>query len=96
VTVLSMLAGALVFSYFVAAAHFLRFWRRTRDRLFLDFALAFLLFALDQLATSIPNVVDHTEGYEYLLRVLGFALIIIAIIDKNVSHGGRSPERSRR
>ena len=88
--VLSMLAGALVFSHFVAAAHFLRFWRRTRDRLFLDFAVAFLLFALDQLATSIPNVVDRTAGYEYLLRILGFVLIIIAIIDKNVSSRGNS------
>jgi len=94
--VLSMLAGALVFSYLVAAAHFLRFWRRTRDRLFLNFSLAFLLFALDQLATSIPRVVDQTAGYEYLLRVFGFALIIIAVIDKNVSPGGRSQERSRR
>ena len=93
---LSMLAGALVSSYFVAGAHFLRFWRRTGDRLFLDFAVAFLLFALDQLATSIPKVVDQTAGYEYLLRILGFALIIMAIIDKNVSSGGNSHSRSGR
>jgi len=93
--VLSMLAGALVFSYLAASAHFLRFWRRTRDRLFLDFAFAFALFALDQLATSIPRIVDQTNGYEYLLRVLGFALIIIAIVDKNVSAGGRSHEGPR-
>lgn len=87
-TVLGMLAGALVFSYLVAAGHFMRSYRRTRDRLFLTFAFAFALLALDQLATSIPDVVDQTNGYEYLLRVLGFALIIVAIIDKNVSPGG--------
>jgi uncharacterized protein DUF5985 len=87
---IAMLAGALVFAYLVAGAHFLRFWRRTNDRLFLDFAVAFWLFALDQLATSIPKVVDQTVGYEYLLRILGFMLIIVAIVDKNLwSDGSR-------
>jgi hypothetical protein len=88
-----MLTGALVFSYLVAGAFFLRFWRRMRDRLFLHFAFAFWLFALDQLAISIPNVVTETEGYEYLLRVLGFVLIIVAIVEKNVSTDGPPPER---
>jgi hypothetical protein len=90
---IGMLAGALVFSYLVAGAHFLRFWRRTRDRLFFHFALAFWLFALDQLATSIPHVVSQTGGYEYLLRVLGFLLIIVAIVEKNVSVHDTSFER---
>jgi hypothetical protein len=91
---IGMLAGALVFAYLVAGAHFLRFWRRTGDRLFVHFAFAFWLFALDQLATSIPNVVDETDGYEYLLRVLGFVLIIVAIVDKNFFAEGTQPDRS--
>jgi Family of unknown function (DUF5985) len=66
------LSGALLFSNFVAGLHFCRFWRRTRNRLFLHFAIAFWLFALNQLAVSIPLVTDETAGYEYLLRVLGF------------------------
>jgi hypothetical protein len=86
--VVGILAGALVFAYVVAGAHFLRFWRRTSDRLLLDFAAAFWLFALDQLATSIPNVVDQTDGYEYLLRILGFVLIIVGIVDKNLWSDG--------
>jgi hypothetical protein len=90
---IGMLAGALVFSYLVAGAHFMRFWRRTRDRLFIHFALAFWLFALDQLATSIPHVVNQTDGYEYLLRVLGFVLIIVAIVEKNVSAHDTPSER---
>jgi hypothetical protein len=84
-----------VFSYVVAGAFFLRFWRRMGDRLFLHFALAFWLFAMDQLATSIPNVGNETEGYEYLLRVLGFVLIIVAIVEKNVAADGTPPERLR-
>lgn len=81
---IEMLSGALLFSYFVAGIHFFRFWTRTADRLFLHFAVAFWLFALNQLATSTPAVANETEGYEYLLRVLGFVVILAAIVDKNV------------
>lgn len=81
---IEFLSGALLFSYFVAGIHFARFWRRTGDRLFLHFAVAFWLFALNQLVTSIPVVADETDGYEYLLRVLGFIVILAAIADKNL------------
>jgi hypothetical protein len=81
---IEMLSGALLFSYFIAGIHFLRFWKRTGDRLFVHFAAAFWLFALNQLATSIPVVANETAGYEYLLRVLGFVVILAAIVDKNL------------
>ncbi len=81
---IEMLSGALLFSYFIAGIHFCRFWRRTGDRLFLHFAAAFWLFALNQLATSIPVVANETSGYEYLLRILGFIVILAAIVDKNL------------
>jgi hypothetical protein len=81
---IEMLSGALLFSYFIAGVHFLRFWKRTGDRLFLHFAVAFWLFALNQLASSIPVVANETAGYEYLLRVLGFTVILAAIVDKNL------------
>jgi hypothetical protein len=79
-----MLSGALLFSYFIAGLHFSRFWKRTGDRLFLHFAVAFWLFALNQLATSVPGVANETAGYEYLLRVLGFIILLAGIIDKNL------------
>jgi hypothetical protein len=81
---IEMLSGALLFSYFIAGIHFFRFWKRTGDRLFLHFAAAFWLFAVNQLATSIPVVAGETEGYEYLLRILGFVIILVAIVDKNL------------
>ena len=81
---IEMLSGALLFAYFIAGIHFCRFWRLTGDRLFLHFAVAFWLFALNQLATSIPAVANETTGYEYLLRVLGFILILAAVVDKNL------------
>jgi hypothetical protein len=81
---IEMLSGALLFSYFIAGIHFFRFWKRTGDRLFLHFVAAFWLFALNQLATSISAVANETVGYEYLLRVLGFVVILAGIVDKNL------------
>ena len=86
-----MLAGALLLSYLLAGMFFFQFWKRTGDRLFIHFAVAFWLFVLNQLVTSVPSVADDTAGYEYLLRVLGFLVIIAGIIDKNRGPSGRTP-----
>lgn len=82
---IEFLSGALALAYLLAGIHFLRFWRRTSDRLFGHFAVAFWLFTLNQLVTSMPVLREETRGYEFLLRVLGFILILIAIVEKNVS-----------
>ena len=81
---IDFLAGALTLAYLVAAAHFIRFWRRTTDRLFLAFAAAFVLLALNQIVVFAVGVGDERYNYAYLLRVLGFALILIAVVDKNL------------
>lgn len=88
---IEMLAGALLLSYLLAGMFFFQFWKRTGDRLFIHFAVAFWLFVLNQLVTSVPSVADDTAGYEYLLRVLGFLVIIAGIIDKNRGPSGRTP-----
>jgi hypothetical protein len=81
--VIELLSGALVFAYAIAGVHFLQFWRRTGDRLFGHFAIAFWLFALNQLIVSAPTVTDETGSSAYLLRILGFTVILVSIIDKN-------------
>ncbi|HTS18685.1 MAG TPA: DUF5985 family protein [Verrucomicrobiae bacterium] len=80
---ISFLSGALTAAYFIAAAFFLRFWRRTYDRLFLHFCLAFCLFALNQGVVCFQAEPDSRAGYAYILRILGFVLILVAIVDKN-------------
>jgi len=81
---IQFLAGAVTLAYFLAAIHFLRFWRKTSDRLFLNFAFAFLLFALNQLVVSVLWTADERHSYAYILRILGFVLILFAIADKNI------------
>ena len=87
------LAGAVTLGYFVGAGFFLRFWRRTRDRLFLAFAAAFVLLAVNQGLAAFLGASDERTPYTYVLRVLGFVLILYAIVDKNVSTS-RKPRQS--
>jgi hypothetical protein len=83
--VVDFLAGAVTLGFFVAAGFFLRFWRRTHDRLFLAFAAAFALLALNQALAAFLGASDERTPYTYVLRVLGFVLILLAIVDKNLS-----------
>ena len=88
---IQFLAGAVTIGYIMAAVHFLRFWRKTSDRLFVSFALAFLLFALNQFLISILWAAEERNSYAYILRILGFMLILVAIVDKNMF----SPRKQR-
>ena len=84
---LEFLSGAVTLGFVVAAMFFMRFWRKTSDRLFLAFAVAFVFFALNQALAQWLGAADERVGYTYLLRIVGFALILAAIVDKNVSRG---------
>jgi zinc transporter ZupT len=89
---IDFLAGALTLGFAVAAVLFLRFWRRTADRLFLAFAAAFVLLALNQVLAAALEFGDERTPYVYSLRVLGFLLILWAIIDKNLSGRGKDAD----
>ncbi|HYX65404.1 MAG TPA: DUF5985 family protein [Burkholderiales bacterium] len=82
---IEFLSGAVTMGFVVAAVFFLRFWRRTRDRFFFAFAIAFLLLALNQALAQWLGAADERVMYTYLLRVLGFVIILAAIIDKNMA-----------
>ena len=87
-TVVDFVAGGVAVTYVVAGVYFFRFWRKTRDGLFLSFAFAFWLLALNQTIVTLLGAADERSGNAYLLRVLGFLLILWAIVQKNV-FGGR-------
>jgi hypothetical protein len=82
---IEFLSGAVTMGFAVAAIFFLRFWRRTAERLFLAFAAAFFLLALNQALALWLGAADERVGYAYMLRVLGFVFILGAILDKNLA-----------
>ncbi len=89
---LDFLAGGAALGYTVAGMFFLKFWRNSADRLFLAFGAAFFLLALNQVIASAFEAGDERTVYAYGLRVLGFVLILWAIIEKNLA-GRRGQKR---
>ena len=77
-----LVAGGIVAGYALAGLFFLRYWRDTRDRLFLIFALAFWVLALMRVALTYVDE-DEIRTYLYWGRFIAFVLILGAIIDKN-------------
>lgn len=83
--VILFLSGLLVAAYTVAALFFVRFWRQTRDHLFAYFAWAFALLAVQRAALAASAVLPLEVYWYYVLRLLAFVLIMLAIIEKNRS-----------
>jgi hypothetical protein len=79
--------GAMTVESFIVSLFFLRFYRDTRDRLFLIFSLAFALLGTTRVALALSIAyqrASHDEHqYIYLIRLAAFVLILIAIADKN-------------
>lgn len=93
-----LLAGALAMGFGTAAVYFLRFWRETHDRLFALFALAFAVMAANRVQLALATLRGSHREELYWIRVVAFALIIVAILDKNrtrkpSSHSATMPRR---
>ena len=82
------IAGVISTGYLVAGVFFLRFWARTRERLFAIFALAFWLLAATQVLVTLAGIPREEQSWIYLLRLAAFVLIIFGIAAKNVRGKG--------
>jgi hypothetical protein len=77
-----MLTGAIVVASLIAGLFFFRFWRHTRDRFFLYFALSFWIEAVNRVALGLLAGDEHTPVI-YAFRLVAYGLILLAIWQKN-------------
>lgn len=77
------LSGAAAMAAFTIGLFFLRFWKKTHDRFFLYFAIAFTLEGIVRTLLGLDVGSNESEPLFYLVRLVSFVLILIAIIDKN-------------
>jgi hypothetical protein len=66
----------------VAGLYFLRFWRKTRDRLFALFAVAFWVLGANWMLLAFINQ-DEVRTWLYVIRLCAFLVILYAILEKN-------------
>jgi uncharacterized membrane protein HdeD (DUF308 family) len=77
------LSGAAAMAAFTIGLFFLRFWKKTHDRFFLYFAVAFTLEGIVRTFLGLDVGSNESEPLFYLVRLVSFVLILVAIIDKN-------------
>ena len=75
------LYGVIFACALTSTVFFVRFWKETKDRLFLYFALCFGLLAIERL--TLAFMASDKEYRVYLIRLLAFLLLIGAVIHKN-------------
>ena len=78
-----MISGAIAAGWLVAGLFFFRFWRQTRDRFFLWFALSFWLEAGGRVALGLMSGTSEDNPGIYGIRVVAYGLILLAIWQKN-------------
>ena len=88
------LLGVIATSTLVAAAFFLRFWRRTRDPLFLAFGIAFLIEALNRCAVLFVEKPFEGSPGIYIIRLVSYLLIQSSVASpsaRSLTRGSNSP-----
>jgi uncharacterized membrane protein HdeD (DUF308 family) len=79
------LLGVIATTCFIAGIFFLRFWRDTRDSLFLAFGIAFLIEAVNRTGMLFTERPNEASPWVYIVRLFAFLLILAGIINKNRS-----------
>lgn len=77
------LLGVIVTASLAASAFFLKFWRQTRDKLFLLFGAAFAIEGINRLAFLFLDSPDEGNPVIYTVRLFSYLLILAAIVNKN-------------
>lgn len=82
----TILSGAIIMASLTIALIFLRFWKSTHDRFFLFFSISFALEALNRLLIQVATHQDEQQPLIYLIRLVAYSLILVAILQKNKRH----------
>jgi hypothetical protein len=82
------LLGVISTASLTAGLFFLKFWRRTRDVLFLAFAISFFIEGLNRIAFLLLPRPSEGSPAIYFVRLVAFLIILTAILWKN--YGSRA------
>ncbi len=77
------LLGVIVTASLTASLFFLKFWKQTRDVLFMAFAAAFAIEGVNRALQLFAENPAEAKPSIYVVRGLAFLLILGAIVHKN-------------
>lgn len=79
-----LITGMIAMASLIIGLFFLRFWRNTKDRFFLYFALSFGIEGVHRIVTTLTFDEHEDSPLHYLVRLLAYGLILWAILEKNM------------
>jgi uncharacterized membrane protein HdeD (DUF308 family) len=82
------LLGVIATASLTAGLFFLRFWKATRDRLFLAFAIFFFVEAINRVVLLCFERPNEGSPWIYLIRLLALLILLMAIMEKNYRRSG--------
>ena len=77
------LRGIIVTCSVIAGGYFMKFWRQTRDTLFLAFGIAFIVEAANRTTFVFMDSPNTGNTFVYIVRLLTYVLILTTIVKKN-------------
>src|SRR5688572_23118616 len=90
-----MLLGAIAACCCVIGLFFLRFWKDTRDIFFLFFALSFFIEGANRMSLVLFSNLHEASPSYYIIRVISYSFIIVAILAKNKRQKSRTAAKSK-
>lgn len=81
------LSGGIAIGSFAVGLYFLRYWRSSGDRFFLFLMLSFWIESANRVAMAFTTTLNESLPGHYLVRLLSYGLILVAIWDKNRKPG---------
>lgn len=79
----ALISGALMMTCLSAGLFFFKFWQRSREKLFLRFAVSFWLLGLERLVLGYQGTDVEPRPEIYCIRLLAFLMILFAVVQKN-------------
>ncbi|MDC0741163.1 DUF5985 family protein [Polyangium mundeleinium] len=92
---IQLLSGVFVGMALAVSLFFLRFWRKSRERLFALLSLVFALLSVERSVLAFVRGDYESRHWIFLVRLLAFAILIAGIVDKNRRQPRRFAVRPR-
>ena len=86
--------GVLCLGYAAICLFFVRYWRRSGDRLFLFFAIAFAIMSVHRILLAWLDLRSEIGTWVYWIRLASYMLILYAIFDKNLAGRAGAPAQA--
>jgi O-antigen/teichoic acid export membrane protein len=91
----ALLSGGVATASVIAGIFFLRYWKSSHDRFFLYFAASFFIEGVNRFVLYLTVGLQEEAPVYYLIRLVAYGLIVLAIVAKNRERRLPSPNSAR-